>query len=890
MEKTALALVLAVVAARCFAFEPPVRSDGEWSVAIPGFPESVYTNRTHGWTKVVNREVDARKPLGFQVVVSNLADRTKAGLLKVYLNDDWTVEGPQGRVELAAHEAKTFDYVATGRLGTVNALYPVHADFQPDGGGRALCPYAIFRTVNAVRTIPCWMRPDPGAARAPAAAETVRARRTRAVALAREALAKGEDRARGAYLLADGGGRFGAGVVRGDLGLVDGVIAFTDGARDLVYGGFKVEIDENDVGTYGAPVPFACDVDVKGGALLVRWSMPDVKRGKDGHPRFTRVNLAGCSEKVVRGYLGFGNVIENPGTFTCSAGGFSHNTRHVGADYANGLSLVHATDTIPQKPFVSNRDLNVFSTVTANDPTFCLVPGRSGAFEAARRFRAVCGYRKGPGHDAIMSRVCLDRWFCYDYDAIAADVRALARYGVTDCLYVKHDWRRWGWDFADPETDPLLPGTGSHAACVKACQEAGMLYVPHDNYIDVYPYADRYTYDEITFNLDNSPQVAFYNPGRRIQSYRWLPQKMTECARRNMRIIRESYAPDGLFFDVYTAHCPTDYLDRWGNYHTREEMSRNWGLTFRAALDELGKPAGPALSEAGQDHLIGVIDGGQSDHFDACRFIKSPGAFTDSELVPWHDVVSHGYFTLFAGGLEYRYAARKDFDKCVDVKNHGYGTDDYLSNTVIGGRNPQALGKFCRATVHTYWMLHDVCAALAKAELESVTFGPDIHRLHSTFSNGAEVWTNRRTNDTWTVAGVTLPKYGFLVRVPGGLECGVTVRDGVVTSHARAPGSFYADARDCGKLIDFGGLMTARSVRLECPAADGSGEWRLMPPQPVGYEFSVTLDLAAFGKSGAVVREAVTEDDGRPAVFRQTGDRVRVILPKRAFAVRLRFR
>ena len=37
--------------------------------------------------------------------------------------------------------------------------------------------------------------------------------------------------------------------------------------------------------------------------------------------------------------------------------------------------------------------------------------------------------------------------------------------------------------------------------------------------------------------------LAFFRPGRNILSYRWLPQAMIPCARRNMRMMRESFAP-----------------------------------------------------------------------------------------------------------------------------------------------------------------------------------------------------------------------------------------------------------------------------------------------------------------------------------------------------------
>ena len=43
-------------------------------------------------------------------------------------------------------------------------------------------------------------------------------------------------------------------------------------------------------------------------------------------------------------------------------------------------------------------------------------------------------------------------------------------------MYVKHDWRRWGWDYTVPDDDPPKCGKGTFAECVRAIQAAGMLY------------------------------------------------------------------------------------------------------------------------------------------------------------------------------------------------------------------------------------------------------------------------------------------------------------------------------------------------------------------------------------------------------------------------------
>ena len=124
-----------------------------------------------------------------------------------------------------------------------------------------------------------------------------------------------------------------------------------------------------------------------------------------------------------------------------------------------------------------------------------------------------------------------------------------------------------------------------------------MLYVPHDNYIDVYPYSDNFTYRDVAFDADGFARPSFYSPERTILAYRWLPQSPLGCVRRNMAIMKRSFAPDGIFLDVFTAHCPNDYLDRDGTWHSRQEMSEWCGRTHRLCLAELGHPTGPSISE-----------------------------------------------------------------------------------------------------------------------------------------------------------------------------------------------------------------------------------------------------------------------------------------------------
>ncbi|MEI7946796.1 MAG: hypothetical protein WCJ02_08865, partial [bacterium] len=145
---------------------------------------------------------------------------------------------------------------------------------------------------------------------------------------------------KGAFLLVVNGQPFGAALELGEQGITDGVLAFSDGTRALTYRGFQCEVDGLNVGgvengqpvlqvkkskTWGGAEEVVHEVSRHSGMLTVRtkisaeqgvlkiaWDMPGAKRDDRGTPRFTRLALGPCNEKVWRVYAGFGNVIENP--------------------------------------------------------------------------------------------------------------------------------------------------------------------------------------------------------------------------------------------------------------------------------------------------------------------------------------------------------------------------------------------------------------------------------------------------------------------------------------------------------------------------------------------------------------------------------------------------
>jgi len=700
-----------------------------------------------------------------------------------------------------------------------------------------------------------------------------------ALAAAKTARTSGTDPAAGRWRLDAGGIVYGAGIAYGERGLVDGALAFTDGDKSVVFRGFAARVETDD----GSPAPEpVASIREEKGTLRISWSIPGAKRDAAGFPRIVDLAVGPASDTPHRVYFGFGNVIEGPKRFSARASGFLLSTRHVGADYLSGLSVVHAVDVVPDSVDCDGAR-SIFSLHAHHDATFTFVPSSKGVFEAARRFRAVSGYKASPGHAALGSRMCLDQWGG-DYEKAAADIALAAKYGLNDAIFVKHDWQRWGYDYRFPDIYPPRGDAAAFGAMRKACRDAGILFCPHDNYADIYPDCDGFSYDLVAFKLDGTPEQTWFNPGRHARAYRFAPHAFFPWCFRNARLLKQGYDPEAVFIDVFTAHGPFDYLDREGRFHTKNEVSANWGRGFQTYRRGFGRPDTVCVSEAGQDHLVGVADAGQSDHFGAAKVIGS-GNFADSERTPWHDIVTHGYYVLFAGGLGNRYQEEDGWHTGGDAELHGYASDDYLSNAILGGRNPMCDGPFSRNAVKTYWLQHDACAELGRAEFLDLKYEGSIHRQHAFFSNGGEVWVNRQTNETWRLPnGKVLPPYGYYAHTRG-TESGIVEKDGIRFSFAKSANGLFVDARKppAGRAVSFGGVTTDGALRF--------ADWTIVP-LPASGAFSAEIDLASFGAAGRKVAGVDTVDpqgSAKAPAWSQDGNVLKVECDAKSFAYRIRF-
>ena len=613
----------------------------------------------------------------------------------------------------------------------------------------------------------------------------------------------------------------------GERGLLDGEVAFAgqDGER-LSFRGFQVTVlgdPLHEAGTASVLTAVARERG-EGGSLLVRHSFDGPFGGFDligelyideGRALRARFNLENApapqpwrvarvedvaagpwSHTASRIYASVGNVLVDPKAFSLAFDGHQLATSFVGFDFNGALSMVQACDAPPTR-FEANPDARFCSIHAASNPTFTFIPTRN-VWHGVRVWRDINGLGASPGVKKLAGRFVFDLWGGR-YAPSADNLRQAFRYGCTDAAVVWHNWQRWGYDYRLPDIYPPNPQYGTteeFQALAQVCKDHGVLFAPHDNYIDFYPDAEGYSYDHIAFRDTGDPVWAWLNTGRDAQAFRWSGNAFRPFLERNLELIRTHIAPTAFFIDVWSSAGPYDAWTRDGGFVDRRDLRTYWGEAFAWIRDYLG--GAPQISESGHDQLIGYLDGAQTNHLRVGDPPKDNEWMVwrieceDAERIPWYDMAHHDRFALHGAGYGYRYRAGLDIDL------HGMYSDDYIATEVLTGHPAMAEQPFSRAVVAKYWLLHGLMRELALQRIEDVAFyDGDIHRQHVTWERG-EVWVNRGSTD-WSVDGHVLPEYGFYARA-GSAEAAVERKGAgaggaAIVEWSRSDDGVYCNAR-----------------------------------------------------------------------------------------------
>lgn len=521
-----------------------------------------------------------------------------------------------------------------------------------------------------------------------------------------------------------------------------------------------------------------------------------------------------------RVYFGHGYVVENPKeTFQAGGGGHNLSTSHIGFDFDNGLSLLMGSE-MPPAAFIVRPDSRIYSLQISGPTRLALLPSDKNAFDCAVKYRKTCPWYSEPSQGVARKRgrLTFDVWGG-TYADNAKQLEKAFEYGVTDSLFVKHCWQRWGYDVRLPdiwdENSELkvLPSLGSYEELVKlvdTCVDRKVPFGYHDNYIDFYPDAKDFSYQYITFHESGQPRKAWINHGMGVQSYQWRPDKFKPFLDRNLAITKKLLPKmDACFVDVFLSMNIFDFFTIDGKFHPRKETQHYWKNCFEtigstlAHKNEKGETeTAITMSEASDDFLIGSIDGGdaqwlalsQKGRAWSMRFPCDKWARS-----PWFAAVNHTNFSRHGAGYPDRYLSLRNYGL------HGIMSDDYIGAEILGGLDLMvAQGDIYPNSVRKHYLAQHVVRAYADQEINSVEFAREngkenIFRQIVRWSNGSTVYANRGPGN-WKIAdGVTLPLYGYYVTDKtgqgiSGIICNPANLKEIV-EFSKRPDSFYVNGR-----------------------------------------------------------------------------------------------
>ena len=560
------------------------------------------------------------------------------------------------------------------------------------------------------------------------------------------------------------------------------------------------------------------------GMLRAAWWIENAPPPQPWHVcRIEQASVGAFDQTVELLYFGPGNVVRQPREYVISFDGHRLSTSMIGLEFASGGSLLLAAEQPPLRLEVRPQSRQY--TLVGSGPTlFTFVPRRD-LFAAVRHWRDRNGRIAAGGVEKLAGRFVFDLWGGRYGESAEALQKAFA-YGLTDACVVWHNWQRWGYDYRLPDILPPNPQLGSEedfGRLGRVCRQAGVLFAPHDNYIDFYPDAEGFSYvEQIAFRPDGQPVKAWLNEGRAAQSYRFRADTLAPFVRRNVSELRERFAPTAYFIDVWASAGPYDYWTAEGKFFDKSYTNQVWCEQFAWIRDTLGDKA-PQISESGHDGQIGFLDGAQANHLriGQGRGRRAWGAINwdcaEAQRVAWFDAAYHDRFILHGAGYADRYQAG------LDRRMHGMFSDDYISTEMLAGRPAMAPQPFGRDVVRKYWLTQPAARALALKRIERIEFAEgNLHRQRVVWDNGS-VWVNRSGADWSPKPDITLPPYGFWAELTDGagrpVTAGIVRRDGVIVEETRSADAIYVNGRRF--------RQTGHRIHLSVNSVEAADGWEL---------------------------------------------------------------
>jgi hypothetical protein len=208
-----------------------------------------------------------------------------------------------------------------------------------------------------------------------------------------------------------------------------------------------------------------------------------------------------------------------------------------------------------------------------------------------------------PWRDFLADKIVLDIWGG-TFTNIAANLKTLADYGITNCVALVHDWQRSGYDNALPMHYPANANYGGDAGMsylVATGVSLGIRCSLHENYVDYYPNYDLYDTNDIALDSAGKLQLAWYNPGTKIQSFAVKPNAILRLASTQSPEIHRRYGTQANYLDVHSAVPPWFHVDDRAGEAGAGKFSRVWDVHRQLWAYERATHGGPVFGE-GNNH------------------------------------------------------------------------------------------------------------------------------------------------------------------------------------------------------------------------------------------------------------------------------------------------
>ncbi len=677
-----------------------------------------------------------------------------------------------------------------------------------------------------------------------------------------------------------GGLEYSVTVTPGLRGLLDGEIRMENGDKRIAYKGLHVRVLGDDLGDAAGPTELLQAVaepcngglryrhKMRHGAdnydLIVEWCMAPVNAGAQVQIRLENVPAPqpwfdvhiedvalGSTDTLPRDvYAGVGNVLRKPQDFNLGYDSHQLATAYVGFDFGNGIALVQGVN-VPPSRLEFNHGRRSCTLHAGGEQTMSLIPCANVWDGVGNWAEWVDRRAAAPSVDKLRGKMVLDLWGGRYAETAEALKKTFEQLGDNKCVVVWHNWQRWGYDYRLPDIFPPAPECGTPEDFKKladTCKDYGEIFAPHDNYIDLYPDADGFTYKNVLFSANGEPVRAWLNEGRGAQAYRWSTDRFWPSMEKNLGLLKNFCAPTGYFVDVWSSIGPYDAWTWDGKYQSNAYTRDAWGKAFTEIRDTLD--GAPTISEGGHDQLIGHLDGSQCNHLRVDPNPPNGDGFTwrikcaDAERIPWFDAAYHDRFSAHGAGYDPRYRAG------LDPRLHGIYSDDYICTEVMDGHPPMtsdAGGWDVLRKAYLFAGMSEWDRGRGRAKQVEFENG-DLHKLHViwTGSRGYETWINRGEQD-WVVAvqdrSYTLPQYGLLA--VGGKKtplAGITRNEGVIVEwsetggdaaqeyfryyNARPPSGETAAMRVHAEAVTVGALRTIEATLQWESIAPATSNWR----------------------------------------------------------------